>query len=71
MGKRYEIAKQIDSLNVNNKKENVKFSEDYLTYILNNMIGLAPLWCNMLLGNIGRHGKEQVYTNWSLKYNKK
>ena len=55
--KRNEIAKQINSLNVNNKKGR----EDYLNYILN----------NMLLGNIGRHGKGQVYTNWSLKYSKK
>ena len=58
-------------MNVNNKKENLHFSEDYLNYILNNMIGLAPLWRNMLLGNIGRHGKGEVYTNWSLKYSKK
>ena len=69
--KRNEMAKQINSLNVNNKKENLHFSEDYLNYNLNNMICLAPLWCNMLLGNIGRHGKGEVYTNWSLKYSKK
>ena len=34
------------------------------------MIGLAPLWTNLLLGDIGRHGTSIIYRNWSAKYDK-
>ena len=29
------------------------------------MIGLTPLWCNALLGDIGRYGDGEAYINCS------
>ena len=64
--KRSNISKEIHCLKKeNNQKENLYFSQSYLNYLLNNMIGLTPLWCDALLGDIGRHGDREAYINWS------
>ena len=54
-----------------NHEENLYFSESYLNYLLNNMIGLTPLWCNALLGDIGRHGDGEAYVNWSNNFSQR
>ena len=51
-------------------KKNVYYSLPFLEYVINHMIGLAPLWTNLLLGDIGRHGTSIIYRNWSAKYDK-
>ena len=32
------------------------------------MLGLAPLWINALLGDIGRHGQSEHYQSWTEKF---
>ena len=32
------------------------------------MVGTMPLWSNLFLGDIGRHGKTDVYKHWSEKF---
>ena len=50
---RKNISKDIHCLKrEKNQEENLYFSERFLNYLLNNMIGLTPLWCNALLGDM-------------------
>ena len=73
----YDLAKDIEkSIKQNmetedtSAKKNVYYSLPFLEYIINHMFGLAPLWTNLLLGDIGRHGTSIIYRNWSAKYDK-
>ena len=45
------------------------FSPKLLNYIIKYIIALAPMWSNLLLGDIGRHGTSDVYKTWSKRNN--
>ena len=52
-----------------NDDNNVHYSPIFAEYILNNWCGLLPLWTCLHLKDQGRHGKSNVYIQWSKKLN--
>ena len=69
----YDLAKDIEKSikqNMETEDTSVYYSLPFLEYIINHMIGLAPLRTNLLLGDIGRHGTSIIYRNWTAKYDK-
>ena len=47
---------------------NLLYSLSYAEYLLNNWCGLIPLWTSVHLGDHGRHGSSDIYTQWSAKF---
>lgn len=68
------FKKQLDSskpLNDNHDPDNelnIFYSPAFANYFLNNWCGILPLWTSLHLGDQGRHGTAEPYSDWSQKY---
>ena len=49
----------------NQFEENPYFSNIFSSYMLNNCVGLAPLWTKFNIGDQLEHGISEPYTTWS------